>query len=78
MGMGTIRNLHIESQNGNTLTDAHLYRYSAIVISPIISADYALTQRLLITVQGVYLNAHYDRGKRLQNPTLQVGILFNR
>lgn len=78
MGMGTIRNLHIESQNVNTLSDAHLYKYSAIVISPIISADFAVTQRLLLTVQGVYLNAHYNRGKRLQNPTLQIGILFNR
>jgi hypothetical protein len=77
-GMGTIRNLHIENQNGNELTDAYLYKHSAFVISPIVSLDYALTQRLMLTFQSVYLVAQYDKDKILQNPTFQVGVLFNR
>lgn len=77
-GMGTVRNLHIENQNGNELSDAYLYKHSAFVISPILSLDYALTQRLMLTFQSVYLIARYDRDKLLQNPTLQVGLLFNR
>lgn len=77
-GMGTVRNLHIENQNGNNLTDAFLYKHSALVISPILSLDFALTQRLMLTFQTVYLVARYDKDKILQNPTFQVGILFNR
>ena len=78
VGMGTVRNLHIESQSGTTLSEAYLYKHSALVLSPLISVDYALTQRLLITFQSGYLAARYNRDKMLYNPTFQVGVLFNR
>ena len=78
VGMGTVRNLHIESQSGTTLSEAYLYKHSALVLSPLISVDFALTQRLLITFQSVYLVASYNRGEKLYNPTFQMGILFNR
>lgn len=77
-GMGTVRNLHIESQSNSKLNDAYLYKHSALVFSPILSTDIALTQRLLLTLQAVYLIAKYDGSKTLFNPTFQVGILFNR
>jgi hypothetical protein len=77
-GMGTVRNLHVENQNGNELTDAFLYKHSAFVMSPIISLDFALTQRLMLTFQTVYLVAKFDNNKAIQNPTIQLGILFNR
>ncbi|PKP38998.1 MAG: hypothetical protein CVT98_03770, partial [Bacteroidetes bacterium HGW-Bacteroidetes-15] len=51
VGKGTIRNLHIESQSNNLLTDAYLYKHSTIVFSPILSVDYALSQRILLTMQ---------------------------
>ena len=50
IGKGTIRNLHIESQNNNTLTDAYLYKKSTIVFSPVLSIDYPVSQRLLLTL----------------------------
>jgi len=77
-GMGSVRNLHIESQQDNVLTDAYLYKHPAIVVSPILSFDYALTQKIALTMQAVWLTAAFDGNKTLINPTLQVGILFSR
>lgn len=77
-GKGTIRNLHVQSQNDNVLTEAYIYKESSMVYSPILSIDYALTQRLHLTMQGLCLMAKFNNGKALYNPTLQIGILFNR
>lgn len=77
-GMGSIRNLHIESQNGETLTESYLYQHSALVYSPILSLDYALTKRLSLTFQTLCLIGSFDGGKRFYNPTMQFGVLFNR
>lgn len=76
-GMGSVKNLHIESQSDNILTQAFFSKSSAFVYSPILSVDYALTQKISLTIQGIYLVANYDK-KKLYNPTLQFGILFNR
>jgi hypothetical protein len=77
-GKGSIKNLHIENQSGNILTEAYLYKYPVWVFSPILSMDYALTQRLMLTFQTVCLTARYDENKSFYNPTIQLGILFNR
>lgn len=77
-GMGSISNLHIESQTGEILTEAYLYEHSAFVYSPIVSLDYALTKRLSLTFQTVCLIGSFDDGKQFYNPTMQVGLLFNR
>ncbi len=76
-GRGSVKNLHIESQNGNTLTDAYLYYEKTPVISPIISVDFELSKRLVITSQIVYLTANFQDDV-LFNPTFQLGLLFNR
>ena len=76
-GMGSVKNLHVQSQSENKLTDAYLTKYPALVYSPILSVDYALNSKISFTLQGVYLIANYDN-KFLYNPTLQFGILFNR
>lgn len=78
VGSGSVKNLHIEKQNNNVLEEAYLYKNSTVVLSPILSVDYAMSQRLLLTLQTVCLMAKFDGDKRLINPTLQVGILFNR
>jgi len=77
-GMGSIRNLHIESQNGEVLNGAYLYQHSALVYSPILSLDYALTKRLSLTFQALCLTGSFDGGRRFYNPTMQFGVLFNR
>jgi len=77
VGMGSFKNLHIENQNNNTLTESYLYKCSAYLYSPILSLDYSITSRILATIQATYLVAKYDN-KTLNNPTFQVGILFNR
>ncbi len=77
-GMGSIRNLHIESQSGEILNDAYLYQHSALVYSPILSLDYALTKRLSLTFQTLCLIGSFDGGRRFYNPTMQFGVLFNR
>ena len=78
IGKATIRNLHIESQNNYMLVDAYFYKYSTLIYSPILSIDYAVSQRLLLTLQTVCLTAKFDNNKSLYNPTIQFGILFNR
>jgi hypothetical protein len=78
VGKGTVKNLHIESQNNNMLTDAYLYKNSTMVFSPILSLDYAMSQRLLLTLQTVCLTTKFDVDKTLYNPTFQIGILFYR
>ena len=78
VGKGTIRNLHIESQNSSILTDAHFYKESSIIYSPVLSIDYTLSQRLHLTIQTVCLTAKTNNDKTIYNPTLQFGILFNR
>jgi len=77
-GMGSIKNLHIENQTGTALTEAYLYQYSTLVYSPILSLDYALTKRLSLTFQTLCLTGSFDGGKKIYNPTMQVGLLFNR
>lgn len=77
-GMGSIKNLHIENQTGETLSEAYLYQHSALVYSPILSLDYALTKRLSLTFQTLCLMGTFDGGKSFFNPTMQVGLLFNR
>lgn len=77
-GMGSIKNLHIENQNNQTLAEAYLYQHSVFVYSPILSLDYALTKKISLTFQAVCLMGTYDGGRRLFNPTMQAGILFNR
>jgi hypothetical protein len=76
-GPGTIRNLHIESQKDNFLDEAYFYKKSTLVYSPLLSLDYALTQRLVITMQGAFLMSTFSE-KPFYNPVLQVGVLFNR
>lgn len=77
-GMGSIRNLHIENQTGEVLDEAYLYQHSALVYSPILSLDYALTKRLSLTFQTLCLTGSFDGGRTFFNPTLQFGVLFNR
>ncbi|MDO9633555.1 MAG: hypothetical protein Q7J05_00740 [Paludibacter sp.] len=77
VGMGTFRNLHVESQDDNILTDANLYKSATVVYSPIFSLDYALTKRLYVTAQTICLMGEFN-GNSFYNPTFQFGILFSR
>jgi len=77
-GMGSIHNLHIESQTGEVLTEAYSYQHSALVYSPIFSMDYALTKRLSLTFQTLCLTGSFDGGRTFYNPTMQFGVLFSR
>jgi hypothetical protein len=76
--MGSVKNLHIEVQNGNSLSEAWLYKESRLVFSPVLSFDYALSERLNLTVQAVCLSSNFEASKKLMIPTLQAGLLFNR
>jgi len=77
-GMGSVKNLHIENQTGNSLDDAWLYKHPALVVSPIVSVDYAITERINATVQTICLAAFYDKNRILISPVFQIGILFSR
>ena len=77
-GKGTIRNLHIESQDNNMLTEAYFYKNPAMVFSPIISLDYALSQILNLTFQTTLISARSDDINKLFNPAIQIGVLFSR
>lgn len=76
-GMGAFRNLHIENQTGNYLSDANLYKASTIVYSPILSVDYAITKRIYLTAQTLCLMGEFQN-QSFYNPTFQMGILFSR
>jgi len=76
-GKGTVRNLHIEEQTGEILNEAYLYKAGTWVLAPLVSVDFALTQRIMLSTQATWLRATWD-GNRLDNPTFQLGILFNR
>lgn len=77
-GRGSVNNLHIESQSNALLEESYLYEHSVFVFAPIISADYKLTERLVLTLQAVCHYANYGTDNVLLNPTFQIGILFNR
>jgi hypothetical protein len=77
-GKGSIKNLHIGQQTDEQLLDAYWKKHPVWVFSPILSIDYSLSQKLLVTLQAVCLTAKYDGDRRLYNPTLQLGVLFNR
>lgn len=76
-GKGSVNNLHIEKQNNTLLNEAYLYKSSTTIFSPILSCDYALTQRISATIQIVFLNSNFQ-SNLLQIPIIQFGILFNR
>lgn len=77
VGMGTFKNLHIESQNGTELTNADWYQSATVVYSPMLSLDYALTKKLYVTAQTICLMGKFNN-KSFYNPTFQLGILFSR
>lgn len=74
-GHGSIKNLHINEIVDNRIVDARFISQSALLFSPLISFDYALTNRLLFTAQVSYF---VDTKKKYQNTSLQLGLLFNR
>ncbi len=76
-GPGAIKNLHIQNQNDNILTEAYLYKNSVVVFTPILNLDYYLTERLSFTIQSLILTSKYNENL-FYNPTLQLGLLFNR
>ena len=78
VGRGSIKNLHIESQVNHVLTEAYWHKYPVTVFSPILSLDYSLSTRLMLTFQTVCLTAFYDTNRSFFNPTFQAGVLFNR
>lgn len=77
-GKATIRNLHVDNQIGPKLVDAYFYKYSSFAFAPIVSLDYFITHRLMLTLQSTYLMANYDSNKFFSNASIQLGILFNR
>lgn len=78
VGHATIRNLHIEKQEEHILLDAYLSKTNTLIYTPILSVDYAITQRLYATLQTVCLTAKYGSNQMLYNPTVQLGLLFSR
>jgi len=74
-GGGAFKNLHIDSENNNVLTEAYLYKSSSIILSPILSVDYSLTERLQLTCQAICLFGKYN-DNTFYNPVLQLGVLF--
>jgi hypothetical protein len=77
-GMGGVDNLHIENQSGSTLNNAYLYHYSVITFSPIISVDFYLTSKIALTFQTICLTSRTKDKQFFYNPTVQLGVLFNR
>jgi len=77
-GGGTVRNLHIESQDGDVLEEAYLYKHSAFVTSPILSIDYAMTRKISFTLQTVCLVSRFEGDWKMVNPVFQLGVLFSR
>ncbi len=75
IGRGNINNLHITNQDGNELNEAYFYDYGTMVYVPFVSADYEITQRLLLTVQTSY---YFADNMNYQSPVIQIGLLFNR
>lgn len=78
VGMGKMKNLHIESQSGVDLSDADYYIYKTWVGYPIISADYLITEKIAITSQLICLGTSYNKNDLYFCPVFQIGILFNR
>lgn len=78
VGGGSVKNLHINQQNQTHISDAQFYKKSGLVLSPILSIDYSLTQRLNLTVQTVVLYSKYDETNYIFDPIFQVGLLFSR
>ncbi len=75
---GRIKNLHIESQQDEILNEAYLYNYKANVIFPMLSLDYLMTKKIVLTSQFIFLTAKYNQNDLYFCPVFQVGILFNR
>lgn len=77
IGRGTINNLHIEQQSSNEIIEGYLYNYSTILFSPMISVDINMTERIALCIQAVSIMGKY-KNEMLYNPSLQIGVLFNR
>ena len=77
-GMGGIKNLHIAKQEDNYLNEAYFHNYLVAVASPIISLDYFINKRITLTLQSVCLMEFSTQKEIIYNPTLQIGILFNK
>ncbi len=78
LNKGRIKNMHIEKQDGSQILEGDYYSYPAWVGSPILSLDYALTDKISLTSQLICLTAFYKQNDLYFCPVLQLGVLFNR
>ncbi|MCK9498657.1 MAG: hypothetical protein M0Q45_04025 [Bacteroidales bacterium] len=78
LGLGKIRNLHIENQTETVLNLAEIYFYRGFSLNPLISLDYYLTEKIALTTQLMTIIAFYNKNDLYFCPTFQIGILFNR
>jgi hypothetical protein len=77
LGGGSIKNLHIEKQNNQLLSESYLYKIPVFILSPLVSVDYFLSKKIALSLQGSCLFGLHASHPPLYNPCLQVGILFN-
>jgi len=77
-GGGKIKNLHIEAQEHESITEAYLYKKPVLVFSPLLSLDYYLTPKISVTTQFACLTALMENKRMMYNPVLQIGIMFSR
>ena len=75
---GRIKNLHVETQSGYILTESYYYSHKAWVAYPMLSLDYFMTKKIVITSQLIYLSARYNKNDLYFCPVFQLGVLFNR
>jgi hypothetical protein len=78
LNKGRIKNMHIEKQDGTQILEGDYYSHPAWVGSPILSLDYALTEKISFTSQLICLTAFYKQNDLYFCPVLQLGVLFNR
>lgn len=78
IGMGKLRNLHIESQTETVLNESELFFYSGVSLNPLLSFDYNFTEKIALTTQLMTIITLYNKNDLYFCPTLQIGVLFNR
>ena len=78
IGMGKIKNLHVENQDGTQLHPAYYYAYPAFVAYPIVSLDYRIMEKFSVVVQAIFLTAQYNKNDSYFCPLFQLGVAFSR
>ncbi|MFO7878411.1 MAG: hypothetical protein ACQES0_06440 [Bacteroidota bacterium] len=77
-GGGKQKSLIVTEISGDTITEAHLRKQTITLMSPEISLEYFITDKITFFAQYAYLLGFTKHDSAIRSHQVRLGVLFNR